>query len=73
MSTRAWFQIVLGCLLGCVLCGVLMFGLLEMADWIVEKTHEPYSYPIPNGRASCWTDGEAIAVVPPDVAQVVRL
>lgn len=73
MSNRALFQIVAGCVLGVAIGGAIIYGIVELADLIVEQTHEPYSHPIPNGRASCWADGEATAVVPPAVAQVVRL
>lgn len=66
-------KILLGCLLGLLIGGALCYGIVEFADWIAEYTHEPYSHSISDSRTSCWTDGEAIAVVPPDVAQVVRL
>lgn len=73
MSNRLLYEIVIGCALGLALGGALLYGIVELADWIVEEAHEPYSHPIPNGRASCWTDGEAIAVVSPTVAPMVRL
>lgn len=66
-------EAAIGALLGLALGAAMIYGLVRLADMIVEKAHEPYSHSISNSRASCWSDGEAIAVVPPDVAQVVRL
>ena len=36
------FQIVAGCLIGLAMGGVLIFGLVELADWIVEQTYGRY-------------------------------
>lgn len=33
-------EIVVGCVLGLALGGALIYGLVEMADWIVEYTHD---------------------------------
>ena len=55
------------------IAALFLHGLVEFADWIVEYTHEPYSHSIPHRGQACWPDGQAIAVVPPAVSQVVRL
>lgn len=34
------FQVVAGCLIGLAMGGVLIYGLVELSDWIVGFTHE---------------------------------
>lgn len=40
MSKRLLCEVVLGCLLGLTLGVAVLYGLVELADWIVEQTHE---------------------------------
>lgn len=71
--SRAVCEIVFGCIVGIAIGGAVLYGIVELADLIVEHTHESHSHSIPNRGQACWSNGEAIAVVPPAVAQVVWL
>lgn len=71
--SRAVLEIVFGCIVGLAIGGAVLYGVVELADLIVEHTHEPHSYSIPNRGQACWANGEAIAVVPAAVAQMVWL
>ena len=70
---KAVAEIVAGIVIGLALGGLVIWGVMKIGDYIVEHTNESYRHPIPNRGQACWSNGEAIAVVPPDVAQVVWL
>jgi hypothetical protein len=38
LSNRLLFELVLGCLIGIALSAAMLFGIIELADWIVERT-----------------------------------
>lgn len=40
---HVWFEVVLGALLGLSLGVGMLYGLVEGADWIVERTHHELS------------------------------
>lgn len=40
MSNRALIEIIAGCFLGTAIAAGLIFGILELADFMVEMTHE---------------------------------
>lgn len=66
-------EVLLGVVVGLALGGAMIWGVMKLGDYIVEHTHESYRHSIPNRGQACWANGDAPAVVPPAVAQVVRL
>jgi hypothetical protein len=38
LSNRVIFELVLGCAMGIALGAALLYGLVELADWMVEHT-----------------------------------
>lgn len=66
-------EVLLGVAVGLALGVAMIWGVIKLGDYIVEHTHESHRHSIPNRGQACWPDGQATAVVPPAVAQVVWL
>lgn len=66
-------EVLAGVVLGIAIGGLIIWGITELGDYIVEQTYESRSHSISNSCAPRWADGEPPALVSPAVAQVVWL